>query len=100
MDIEPSGTSHLHIPFQPHIGLTSTGTRVKPDGMLLYVAEASYEPGTSPLSSWIPIRGYDVGDCEGAHLKDKHEAQGVSANSKSTSEGPLDLFQRCVNITV
>jgi snurportin-1 len=32
---------------------------VGPDGLLLYVAEASYEPGTSPLSSWIPIVGYE-----------------------------------------
>ena len=31
-----------------------------PDGVLLYVAEASYEPGTSPLSSWIPIAGHDT----------------------------------------
>jgi snurportin-1 len=28
---------------------------IKPDGLLLYVAQAIYEPGTSPLSSWVPL---------------------------------------------
>jgi snurportin-1 len=35
--------------------LTSTLVNIHADGLLLYVAEASYEPGTSPLSSWVPI---------------------------------------------
>lgn len=30
-------------------------TEIKPDGLLLYVAQAIYEPGTSPLSSWVPL---------------------------------------------
>jgi snurportin-1 len=37
---------------------------VQPDGLLLYVAEASYEHGTSPLSSWVPISAYDHKDYE------------------------------------
>ncbi|KAG6877152.1 hypothetical protein C0992_010682 [Termitomyces sp. T32_za158] len=32
---------------------------IEPDGLLLYVKAASYESGTSPLSSWIPIVSYD-----------------------------------------
>ncbi|KAE9407113.1 hypothetical protein BT96DRAFT_176875 [Gymnopus androsaceus JB14] len=36
---------------------STTSTTIQPDGLLLYVSEASYEPGTSPLSSWIPLRG-------------------------------------------
>lgn len=28
---------------------------IKSEGLLLYVAQATYEPGQSPLSSWIPI---------------------------------------------
>ncbi|KAI9510171.1 hypothetical protein F5148DRAFT_1181206 [Russula earlei] len=28
---------------------------INPDGLLLYVAQAIYEPGTSPLSSWVPL---------------------------------------------
>ncbi|TFK47555.1 hypothetical protein OE88DRAFT_1665745 [Heliocybe sulcata] len=46
---------------------------VAPDGLLLYVAQASYEPGTSPLSSWVPIHAYDEG-----------------------REGPLNVFERLV----
>lgn len=36
-------------------------TTVEADGLLLYVAEASYESGTSPLSSWVPIVPTDPG---------------------------------------
>ncbi|PPQ93405.1 hypothetical protein CVT25_004722 [Psilocybe cyanescens] len=101
MDVEPSvsgmiSLSHPQIPLQPQMTLTSTQTCVQPDGMLLYVAEASYEPGTSPLSSWIPIRGYDVNKSEGIHNDNRPEAQNVSANAMISSEGPLDLFQRLV----
>jgi snurportin-1 len=35
--------------------LVQMAANIGTDGLLLYVAEASYEPGTSPLSSWIPI---------------------------------------------
>jgi snurportin-1 len=42
--------------------IESVTTNVQPDGLLLYVSEASYEPGTSPLSSWIPITGYEKPD--------------------------------------
>ncbi|KAG5634173.1 hypothetical protein H0H81_003061, partial [Sphagnurus paluster] len=33
----------------------SVEARVDSDGLLLYVQAAAYEPGTSPLSSWIPL---------------------------------------------
>lgn len=36
---------------------------IHPDGLLLYVSQASYESGTSPLSSWVPLISY-VEDCE------------------------------------
>jgi len=32
-----------------------TQAEIKPDGLLLYVAQAIYEPGPSPLSSWVPL---------------------------------------------
>lgn len=32
---------------------------IESDGLLLYCAEASYEPGTSPLSLWIPSHKQD-----------------------------------------
>jgi snurportin-1 len=60
--------------------------RVQPDGMLLYVAEASYEPGTSPLSSWVPI----CLDATAHGTKVEVAAQGIN----SGQEGPLETFQR------
>lgn len=56
--------------------LTSLPVNLESDGLLLYVSQASYEPGTSPLSSWIPIVGY-----------------GAEA---ARSDRPLDLFEQCV----
>ena len=29
--------------------------QVQSEGLLLYVSQATYEPGTSPLSTWVPI---------------------------------------------
>lgn len=62
----------------PGVPLVQVLVDVAADGMLLYVAEASYESGTSPLSSWIPINNYE-----------EHEAA-------VAMEGPLDKFQRYV----
>lgn len=45
--------------------------QVQSEGLLLYVSQATYEPGTSPLSTWVPI-----------HF------EGVAI---------LDLFERCAN---
>ena len=45
--------------------------QVQPEGLLLYVGQAAYEPGTSPLSTWVPI-----------------QFEGVAV---------LDLFERCVH---
>lgn len=28
--------------------------QVQSEGLLLYVSQATYEPGTSPLSTWVP----------------------------------------------
>ena len=45
--------------------------QVQSEGLLLYVSQATYEPGTSPLSTWVPTQ------FEGAAV--------------------LDLFERCVH---
>lgn len=62
--------------------LMSISADVAADGLLLYIAEASYEPGTSPLSSWIPITGYN-----------EEKGMGTPVLGRPV-EGPLDLFQR------
>ncbi|TDL19635.1 hypothetical protein BD410DRAFT_727057 [Rickenella mellea] len=64
---------------------------IQPDGLLLYVAQASYEPGTSPLSSWVPIMEYD------AQHKDNIEAETAPISEvpvASGGDGPLAHFER------
>jgi snurportin-1 len=53
----------------------TTQAEIKPDGLLLYVAPAIYEPGTSPLSSWVPLA-----------------APATDESIKQSS--PLDVFER------
>ncbi|KAF8880030.1 hypothetical protein BD779DRAFT_1676093 [Infundibulicybe gibba] len=55
MDIDASQSSIGTAP------LATFPASIPADGLLLYVSEASYEAGTSPLSSWIPIVGYTDG---------------------------------------
>jgi hypothetical protein len=59
---------------------------VRADGLLLYVSEASYQPGTSPLSSWIQIAKYE------------EDRMSSSMTDPGTStEGPLNIIQRFVH---
>lgn len=62
---------------------TTVPALVKADGLLLYIAQASYEPGTSPLSTWIPIVGYST------------DRAMATPNPHSSTAGPLDLFEKC-----
>ncbi|KAF8624980.1 hypothetical protein AX15_005614 [Amanita polypyramis BW_CC] len=86
-------------------------TSIQPDGLLLYVAEASYEPGTGPLSSWIPIVGYEREGKVGGEVKPAVKREGGNSDAGGTNkngsgplkraegegkEGPLDLFERLV----
>ncbi|KAJ6572002.1 hypothetical protein B0H19DRAFT_1132151 [Mycena capillaripes] len=70
---------------QATAGLTTKTTEVCADGLLLYVAEASYEAGTSPLSSWIPIANYE----------EEQTSNGMDDTTAST-DGPLAVFHRLV----
>jgi len=87
----------------PHLQVVPVAASVQPDGLLLYVSEASFEPGTSPLSSWIPITGCDEGVRGGKgeidlDLDDEDRVDVNMSGEKGPSrkEGPLDLFQRLV----
>ncbi|PSS37212.1 hypothetical protein PHLCEN_2v945 [Hermanssonia centrifuga] len=73
------------------VELQSKLAEVRPDGMLLYMAQASYEPGTSPLSTWVPIRTYAEN-----RTSDGNADGGISVprNFSSALEGPLDIFER------
>lgn len=68
MDIEsPESTGHATRTVQ---------AEVQPDGLLLYVAQAIYEPGTSPLSSWVPL------------------VSPVADAAETETSSPLDVFER------
>jgi len=68
----------------PSITLSPCPSTIRSDGLLLYVSEASYEPGTSPLSSWVPITAIPTRDVE---ADDRNLAMEI---------GPLELFHRWV----
>ena len=63
--------------------LEEVAVHLRSDGLLLYVAQATYEPGTSPLSSWVPLVAY---------TNPKPEV-GVT---EPAPESPLNVFERCV----
>ena len=67
----------------PVVQLETTQAEVLSDGLLLYVAQAAYEPGTSPLSMWVPCQAYQT----------REEQESGTTN---TVESPLDVFDRCV----
>lgn len=66
------------------IVMTPAPVTIEPDGLLLYTSEASYEPGTSPLSSWVPIIGYNTPEDDTV----------MPPSQKPFENRPLDLFQR------
>ena len=82
------------------VASVQVNTFIQPDGLLLYVAESGYEPGTSPLSSWIPIVGYEkkeqveVGTMNKAEVKRERENGADGPLKRAGSESPLDLFER------
>ena len=91
---------HPHPAFQ----VAPVAASVQSDGLLLYVSEASFEPGTSPLSSWIPITRYDEDSGQGKGGLDLDE-EFLDVNmggekGSSGKEGPLDIFQRFVSFCV
>ena len=67
------------------VQLQRVAAPVSPDGLLLYVAHASYEPGTSPLSTWVPVRAY----------AEEKAGDKVTTNVHvAAAENPLDVFER------
>lgn len=64
------------------------------DGLLLYVGEAAYDPGVSPLSVWVPRKCPEEVKEERGHVR--AQAIGSSAEPPGTNESPLDWFERFV----
>lgn len=74
----PSGNTEgeMQVDAQSMVGISGgkvqrIEVQVQSEGLLLYVSQATYEPGTSPLSTWVPT-----------------QFEGVAV---------LDLFERCVH---
>ncbi|KAK7451025.1 hypothetical protein VKT23_012700 [Stygiomarasmius scandens] len=61
------------------------------DGLLLYVSEATYESGTSPLSSWIPLKNYDAAQAYN-HNQDMTEPMAPDEDT------PMNKFERLVRL--
>ena len=76
---EPNDSDMMVIESSQFVGPAPriTQAEIKPDGLLLYVAQAIYEPGTSPLSSWVPLAAPATDEM-------------ASVNQSS----PLDVFER------
>ncbi|PCH45122.1 hypothetical protein WOLCODRAFT_139399 [Wolfiporia cocos MD-104 SS10] len=66
------------------VQLETMVSQVQPDGMLLYVSQATYEPGTTPLSSWIPLKAYEPNT-------------GAGDGMQADVESPLAVFERLIN---
>lgn len=71
------------------VELTTGTAPVNSDGMLLYVAQATYEPGTSPLSLWVPLHAYVDKKADG------HD--GEMAMEVGSDDSPLGLFEKYVS---
>ena len=84
--VQPAaGVQDMMLDESVQVKLQHTAAPISPDGMLLYVAHASYEPGTSPLSMWVPIRAYSEGKMDG---------ESVVHAASAPQESPLGVFER------
>ncbi|KAH9855648.1 hypothetical protein C2E23DRAFT_593889 [Lenzites betulinus] len=73
----------------PLVQLQTLQAQVQSDGLLLYVAQATYEPGTSPLSTWVPLRTYQTHE-------ERIEQEAMGGGGRSVADSPLDLLERLV----
>lgn len=89
--------------------VVSRNTTIVSDGLLLYVAQGLYESGTSPLSCWVPIEGYEDengnaqphwvgGKTHGQASAGEGAMQVENFGTESLRERPLDLFEKSVSL--
>ncbi|KAL1744166.1 hypothetical protein HDZ31DRAFT_39336 [Schizophyllum fasciatum] len=102
--IEVPPIRHIqNVPPQPGQVPSEPQEGMDPDGLLLYVAEAVYEQGTSPLASWVPVRGYERPAWPHPASARAGEAQGrmrAGRVERGPNDGPLDVFTRWVGMRV
>ena len=68
--------------------------RIDSDGLLLYVGEAAYEPGESPLSVWVPRKSPEEFREAAAEASGQLQSINLPVAIQSTPESPLDCFER------
>ncbi|KAI0634977.1 hypothetical protein C8Q77DRAFT_1105097 [Trametes polyzona] len=73
----------------PLVRLQTMQATIRSDGLLLYVSQATYEPGTSPLSSWVPLRAYQTHE-------ERIQQEAIGVESASGPESPLSMFERLI----
>ncbi|OSD07812.1 hypothetical protein PYCCODRAFT_352329 [Trametes coccinea BRFM310] len=81
-------TATMDLDGMPVVQLRTAQAEVHSDGLLLYVAQATYEPGTSPLSSWVPLRAYETHE-------ERMQREAIGGPG-SVAESPLGVFERLI----
>lgn len=66
------------------------------DGLLLYVGEAAYETGESPLSVWVPRKPTE--EVVGTTGSMSQQTLNGPITSQDTKESPLDCFERLAKL--
>lgn len=89
MDIDLSSGHPLPKTFWSPGQLKESDFPISSDGLLLYVGEAAYESGESPLSVWVPRLQY-----EGSVHNEQAADGGQYHRSVCVTESPLDTFER------
>ena len=80
MDVDVSSA-----PLRPQIQAS-----IRSDGLLLYDAQAAYEHGTTPLSTWVPITSPQSSIIEGSS-----NTKYLNASREVDDRfGPLELFEK------
>ncbi|KAJ4473718.1 hypothetical protein J3R30DRAFT_3406590 [Lentinula aciculospora] len=70
--------------------------QISSDGLLLYLAEATYESGSSPLSNWVPLKplsSTSTLDIESTGDEDGNTRTTAITNSTNIN-GPLHTFEK------
>ncbi|KAJ3731732.1 hypothetical protein DFJ43DRAFT_1077124 [Lentinula guzmanii] len=92
------GDMDVDVPTIP-LGSPTQEHSISPDGLLLYLAEASYESGSSPLSNWIPLRHLSsISTLDNENMDEDIAIHSSHTGDTINSEGPLDQFERLLRI--
>ena len=78
-----------------HLAMRETDLHIASDGILLYVSEAMYESGESPLCAWIPRKRLGENSPDLPMQLALSQSYTLAEPKVIGDESPLDLFERC-----